>query len=55
MRRRRRSKPIRRSFGRHNADGLLAFDLSYTDTELRRLHAQHFPMVLMYRSPPSGT
>jgi DNA-binding LacI/PurR family transcriptional regulator len=49
------SKPIRRSFGRHNADGLLAFDLSYTDTELRRLHAQHFPVVLMYRSPPSGT
>jgi DNA-binding LacI/PurR family transcriptional regulator len=49
------SKPIRRSLGRHNADGLLAFDLSYTDTELRHFHAQQFPVVLMYRSAPAGT
>lgn len=48
-------QPIRRSLGRHNADGLLAFDLSYADAELRQLHAQHVPVVLMYRSPPLGT
>ena len=48
-------RPIRRSLGRHNADGLLAFDLSYTDSELRQLYAQHVPVVLMYRSAPTGT
>jgi DNA-binding LacI/PurR family transcriptional regulator len=47
-------QPIRRSLGRHNADGLLAFDLSYSDAELRELYAQRFPVVLMYRSPPPG-
>jgi len=49
------TKPIRRSLGRHNADGLLAFDLSYTDRELGQLYAQHVPVVLMYRSAPTGT
>jgi len=49
------TRPIRRSLGRHNVDGLLAFDQSYTDNELRRLHAQHVPAVLMYRSAPTGT
>ena len=49
------AKPIRRSLGRHNTDGLLAFDLSYTDSELRRLYHQHVPVVLMYRSAPHGT
>lgn len=49
------AKPIRRSLGRHNADGLLAFDLSYGEGELRQLHDQHVPMVLMYRSAPNGT
>lgn len=49
------ARPIRRSLGRHNTDGLLAFDLSYTDSELRRLCAQHMPVVLMYRSAPHGS
>lgn|SRR5574341_81329 len=40
--------------GAHNADGVLVFDESLTEAELRRLHRDGFPVVLLYRSPPAG-
>jgi DNA-binding LacI/PurR family transcriptional regulator len=40
--------------GKQNTDGLLVFDQSIDDGELQRLHNAHFPVVLLYRSPPEG-
>jgi LacI family transcriptional regulator len=40
--------------GKQNTDGLLVFDQSLSDAELHRLHAVHFPLVVLYRSPPPG-
>jgi DNA-binding LacI/PurR family transcriptional regulator len=41
--------------GKQNTDGLLVFDHSIDEGELRRLHATGFPAVLLYRSAPAGT
>ena len=40
--------------GPHNTDGLLVFADSLDDEGLRRLAANHFPMVLIHQSAPSG-
>ncbi len=39
--------------GKQNTDGLLIFDQSLYDGELQRLHAIHFPVVLLYHAPPA--
>ena len=39
--------------GKQNTDGLLIFDQSLYEGELRRLHAMGFPVVLLYHSPPA--
>lgn len=44
------SNPI----GPHNTDGILVFDTSLKEDHLRDLHADKFPVVLLYRSPPPG-
>jgi LacI family transcriptional regulator, galactose operon repressor len=44
----------RAPLGKQNTDGLLVFDLSMNEDELRRLHAAQFPIVLLYHSPPAG-
>src|SRR5262249_20168656 len=44
----------RSPLGKQNTDGLLVFDQSIDEGELRRLSAAHFPVVLLYRSPPEG-
>jgi LacI family transcriptional regulator len=50
-----RASRIQRSpLGKQNTDGLLVFDQSIEDGELRHLHATHFPVVLLYRSAPDG-
>lgn len=38
--------------GEHNTDGLLLFTDSLPESELRRLHARGFPVVLIHWSPP---
>lgn len=38
--------------GRHNTDGLIIFDRSVHETELRQLASAGVPMVLLYRSAP---
>ena len=38
----------------HNVDGLLIFTDRLTDAEIARLYARGFPLVLLYRSAPSG-
>ena len=38
----------------HNVDGLLIFTDRLTDGEIARLYARGFPLVLLYRSAPSG-
>jgi len=48
----RMSRVQRSPLGKQNTDGLLVFDQSVDDGELRRLHNAHFPVVLLYRSPP---
>jgi LacI family transcriptional regulator len=48
--RRDRNSPL----GKQNTDGLLAFDQSIDERDLRQLHAAHFPIVLLYRSAPAG-
>lgn len=48
------SRIQRASLGKQNTDGLLVFDQSIDAGELRRLHAAHFPVVLLYRSAPVG-
>jgi LacI family transcriptional regulator len=45
----------RSTLGTQNTDGLLVFDQSIDEGELRRFHAAHFPVVLLYRSAPAGT
>ncbi|GAB4217193.1 MAG: LacI family DNA-binding transcriptional regulator [Roseiflexaceae bacterium] len=40
--------------GKHNTDGMFVFGITHTDEELRLLHAQGFPVVLLYRSAPAG-
>jgi DNA-binding LacI/PurR family transcriptional regulator len=40
--------------GEHNTDGLLVFTDSLDETQLARLHARHFPLVLLHQSPPPG-
>src|SRR5262249_26450001 len=47
--------PPRQSLGKHNTDGLLVFDDSHSEHELRHLHQLGFPAVLLYRSRPEGT
>lgn len=42
----------RQPLGRHNTDGLFVFGPSHTDDEIRLLHRQGFPMVLLYRGAP---
>jgi DNA-binding LacI/PurR family transcriptional regulator len=44
----------RSTLGTQNTDGLLVFDQSIDEGELRRFHAAHFPVVLLYRSAPAG-
>jgi len=43
-----------RALAEHNTDGLLIFPESVDEAELRRLHSQNFPVVLLHQSPPSG-
>ncbi len=38
----------------HNVDGLLIFTDRLTDAEIAHLYARGFPLVLLYRSAPSG-
>lgn len=40
--------------GPHNTDGLLVFSDGLTDEDLANLNASGFPMVLLYRTPPSS-
>jgi DNA-binding LacI/PurR family transcriptional regulator len=42
------------ALGLHNVDGLLVFVDSLSQEELRDLHAQHLPMVLIHSSSPEG-
>lgn len=49
------SRVQRSTLGTQNTDGLLVFDQSIDEAELRRFHAAHFPVVLLYRSAPAGT
>lgn len=53
------SRPERRegsypALGAHNVDGLLVFADSLSDKDLRGLHEQKLPMVLIHRSSPEG-
>jgi len=48
-------RPTRQPLGKHNTDGLLVFDHSHSDAELRHFHQLGFPAVLLYRSSPEGT
>ena len=41
--------------GPHNTDGLLVFADGLSDSDLRRLSTQNFPMVLIHRTSPEGT
>jgi DNA-binding LacI/PurR family transcriptional regulator len=47
--------PLRQPIGKHNTDGLLVFDHSHSEAELRHFHQSGFPAVLLYRSAPAGT
>lgn len=38
--------------GSHNTDGLLVFADSLEDTQITRLNARKFPLVLIHRTPP---
>jgi DNA-binding LacI/PurR family transcriptional regulator len=38
--------------GTHNTDGMLVFADSLDDTQLARLYARRFPLVLIHRTPP---
>ncbi len=44
----RRRQPI----GEHNADGMIVFTTILTDDEIRQHAIRHFPLVLLYHSPP---
>jgi LacI family transcriptional regulator len=39
--------------GPNNIDGLIIYADSLKDEEIRRLHEQQFPIVMVYRTPPS--
>ncbi len=43
-----------RAVGEHNTDGLLVFTDGLTDDEIVRLHKNHFPLVLLHRTPPKA-
>ena len=50
------SRPdFRPPIGPHNTDGMLVFADSLSEENLRDLHANHFPMVLVHRTPPADT
>ena len=38
----------------HNTDGLLIFTGRLQDSEIQRLYEMHFPMVLLFRTPPDS-
>jgi LacI family transcriptional regulator len=44
----------RRKLAEHNTDGLLVFAGSLEPEELKRLSDNHFPVVLLFQSPPAG-
>ncbi len=46
--------PRRRALTEHNTDGLLVFVDALDASELARLNAIHFPIVLMHQAPPDG-
>jgi len=48
------SRVQRSALGTQNTDGLVVFDQSIDEGELRRFHTAHFPIVLLYRSAPAG-
>jgi LacI family transcriptional regulator len=48
------SRVQRSTLGSQNTDGLLVFDQSIDEAELRRFYLAHFPVVLLYRSAPAG-
>ena len=41
--------------GPHNTDGMLVFSDSLSDDDLKSLHMNGFPMVLVHRTPPANT
>lgn len=45
---------LRRPLGEHNTDGLLVFTNSLEESELERLYAIGFPVVMLHQSPPPG-
>ncbi|WP_437317873.1 LacI family DNA-binding transcriptional regulator [Sorangium sp. So ce385] len=45
---------LRRMLGRHNTDGVLIFGSAMGEASLRRLAAEGFPALLVYRTPPPG-
>ncbi|MBX2997561.1 MAG: LacI family DNA-binding transcriptional regulator [Caldilineaceae bacterium] len=47
------NKPI--PIGQHNADGMIVFVETLSDCEILELHGAGFPLVLIYRSSPSGS
>ena len=50
-----RRKSVLPALGAHNVDGLLVFADSLGDEDLKALHAQDLPIVLIHRSSPKGT
>ena len=44
----------RRSLAEHNTDGLIVFTQSIDTAELARLRQIHFPVVLLYQTPPDS-
>lgn len=42
------------TLGEHNTDGVLVFPASLPDEEIKRLHKNDFPVVLVQRSSPEG-
>ncbi|WP_437968420.1 LacI family DNA-binding transcriptional regulator [Sorangium sp. So ce260] len=45
---------LRRMLGRHNTDGVLIFGAAMGESSLRRVAAEGFPALLVYRTPPPG-
>lgn len=43
-----------RALGPHNTDGVVIFTDSLSDDEIKNLHNQKFPIVLLHRSPPEN-
>jgi LacI family transcriptional regulator, galactose operon repressor len=44
----------RRPLGEHNTDGLLVYVSTLDETDLRYFYDLHFPMVLLYQTPPDS-